>query len=70
MPGVYIQKADEIRYKEERKIIAGYSSGRKAPEVRRLTTKKKIEFYKLFFKCVGQYFARNSLLISVYWIGL
>ena len=34
MIGVYIQKADEIRYKEERKIIAGYSSGRKAPEVR------------------------------------
>lgn len=28
-----MQKADEIRYKEERKIIAGYSSGRKAPEV-------------------------------------
>lgn len=58
MPGVYIQKADEIRYKEERKIIAGYSSGRKAPEVRRLM-KKKIEFHKLFFKLVGQYFARN-----------
>jgi hypothetical protein len=31
-----MQKADEIRYKEERKIIAGYSSGRKAPEVRLL----------------------------------
>jgi hypothetical protein len=31
--GVYVQKAEEERYKEERKIIGGYSSGRKAPEV-------------------------------------
>ena len=28
-----MQKAEEMRYKEERKVIAGYSSGRKAPEV-------------------------------------
>mmetsp|Transcript_36097 Transcript_36097/g.34146 ORF Transcript_36097/g.34146 Transcript_36097/m.34146 type:complete len:526 (-) Transcript_36097:7-1584(-) len=31
--GVYVQKAEEERYKEERKIIGGYTSGRKAPEV-------------------------------------
>jgi hypothetical protein len=50
VPGVYIQKADEIRCKEERKIIAGYSSGRKAPEVSRHITKKKTELDELFLR--------------------
>lgn len=31
--GVYVAAADVMRLKEERKIIAGYASGRKAPEV-------------------------------------
>jgi U4/U6 small nuclear ribonucleoprotein PRP3 len=32
-PGKYVAEAETLRVKEERKIIAGYSSGRKAPEV-------------------------------------
>jgi hypothetical protein len=31
--GTHIKHADEQRYKEERKVIAGYASGRRAPEV-------------------------------------
>ena len=31
--GTYVKQEDAIRSKEERKMIAGYSSGRKAPEV-------------------------------------
>lgn len=30
--GMYIKEAEKIKLKEERKVIAGYSSGRKAPE--------------------------------------
>jgi hypothetical protein len=31
--GKYVQEADNLRKKEERKLIAGYSSGRKTLEV-------------------------------------
>jgi hypothetical protein len=31
--GKYVREADIRKAKEERKIIAGYASGRKAPEV-------------------------------------
>ena len=31
--GKYVQEADSLRKKEERKLIAGYSSGRKTLEV-------------------------------------
>jgi hypothetical protein len=31
--GKYVQIADEIRIKEEKKMMAGFASGRKAPEV-------------------------------------
>ena len=30
--GTYVREADKIRKKEERKVIAGYSSGRKRPD--------------------------------------
>lgn len=30
--GTYVKEADKIRQKEERKVIAGYSSGRKRPD--------------------------------------
>mgnify|MGYP003387560348 FL=1 len=30
--GTYVKEADKIRHKEERKVIAGYSSGRKRPD--------------------------------------
>ena len=33
--GKYVQEADNLRKKEERKLIAGYSSGRKTLEVGR-----------------------------------
>jgi hypothetical protein len=69
VPGVYIQKADEIRYKEERKIIAGYSSGRKAPEVRRLIIKKKIELFELFLSLwVTIFHGTLTDYIVLYWI--
>lgn len=31
--GTFVKHADQQRFKEERKIIAGYSSGRRAPEM-------------------------------------
>lgn len=31
--GTYLQYADQLKVKEERKLIAGYTSGRKAPEL-------------------------------------
>jgi hypothetical protein len=31
--GTFVKHADQQRLKEERKIIAGYSSGRRAPEL-------------------------------------
>ena len=32
--GTFVKQADQHRLKEERKIIAGFSSGRRAPEVK------------------------------------
>lgn len=53
-----MQKADEIRYKEERKIIAGYSSGRKAPEV------KLACFGYQIMKLLNLFLSSHYLLVS------
>lgn len=48
-----MQKADEMRYKEERKIIAGYSSGRKAPEVTVKTDQFKSICIFVIYLCIN-----------------
>ena len=35
-PGTFVDEESRLRAKEERKVVAGYSSGRRAPEVRRI----------------------------------
>lgn len=46
--GKFLKEADELKAKEERKLIAGYASGRKA-----LQQTEKVRFFFLFSCSVG-----------------